>query len=137
MDDDDELNSPRSNKITRDEYEEQAGDRQETLDDEEAVEEEGEEEEEEQSPEDDLAGVEAFLGLSPWKGNNRVGSTGRVSVESERTDRDSGIEVGKPHRASAIPLRQPIGGGNSGSGNVLPPETTKRGRTTDILGETF
>ncbi|KAF2157402.1 hypothetical protein K461DRAFT_273568 [Myriangium duriaei CBS 260.36] len=47
---------------------------------------------------DDLAGIEAFLGISG--GQWQVQNPERLSIESEGTNRDSGVEMGKqnPHR---------------------------------------
>ncbi|PSK34234.1 hypothetical protein B9Z65_8560 [Elsinoe australis] len=45
--------------------------------------------------ENDLSGIEAFLGMGQWQGNRQ---SGRMSIGSEGTNRDSGVEIEKTTR---------------------------------------
>ncbi|PNS14225.1 hypothetical protein CAC42_6738 [Sphaceloma murrayae] len=49
---------------------------------------------------DDLSGIEAFLGMGQWQGNQQ---SGRMSIGSEGTNRDSGVEMDKATRQQSPP----------------------------------
>jgi len=59
---------------------------------------------EEEAQAGDMSGVEAFLGLGPWRPPENdaksVGEASALDVESPRTDRDSGIEIQKIRKCS-------------------------------------
>ncbi|KAF4553145.1 Hypothetical protein D9617_8g051590 [Elsinoe fawcettii] len=54
--------------------------------------------------EDDLSGIEAFLGMGQWQGNQ----TGRMSIGSEGTNRDSGVELEKATEQQSPPTATKI-----------------------------
>ncbi|GAB7338042.1 hypothetical protein MBLNU457_4411t1 [Dothideomycetes sp. NU457] len=57
---------------------------------------------------EDMSGVEAFLGLGPWRNEVDAAAGGEegtaLSMESPRTDRDSGIEIQKIRKCSRSPV---------------------------------
>jgi len=62
----------------------------------------------EEAQAEDMSGVEAFLGLGPWRPEGDAAAGGEegsaLTNESPRTDRDSGIEIQKIRKCSRSPV---------------------------------